>query len=146
GDELRVRAGVQRQLEQVAAVQTEVEAAARPDVADGLEPRGELVRCLNPGQEDHVMYLPRPAVALVDRADLARDHKARRVSRLGVRQAVRLFERIYALPCGFELLMQLCAPRGMGEVARPDKADALAARPPVQVGRVAVAAGRAGKA
>lgn len=92
------------------------------------------------------MYLARLAVALVDRADLARDHKAWRVPRRGIRQAVFSFQRIYARPRGFELFVQLCAPCGMGEVARPDQADALAARLPVQMGRVAVAAGRAGKA
>ena len=105
GDELRIPAGIQRQLEQVAAVQPEDGAAVRPDVADCLEPRGELVRRLEAGQEDHVMYLARLAVALIDRADLARDYKARPIPRRGVRQAVLFFECVYALPHGFELLV-----------------------------------------
>ena len=66
GDELRVRTGVQRQLEQVTAVHAEDGAAVRMDIAHRLEPRGQFVRRLQAGQQNQVVHLACFAMALVD--------------------------------------------------------------------------------
>ena len=49
GDEFRVRAGVQGQLQQVPTVQPQNGPSVGVDVADGLQPGGELVRRLQRG-------------------------------------------------------------------------------------------------
>ena len=146
GDELRVRAGVQGQLQQVPAVQAQNGPPVGVDVADGLQPGGELVRRLQRGQQDQVVDLPGFAVALVDAADLPGDDEPGRLARGGVRQAQILAQGVDALSGGHQLLPQLGAPGGVGEVPGAHQTDALSPGPPVQVGQISILAGGPGKA
>ena len=146
GDEFRVRAGVQGQLQQVPTVQPQNGPSVGVDVADGLQPGGELVRRLQRGQQDQVVDFPGSAVALVDAADLPGDNEPGRLARGDIRQAQILAQGIDALSGGHQLLPQLGAPSGVGEVPGAHHSDALSPGPPVQVGEISVLTGGPGKA
>ena len=145
GDELRVGADLQRQLQQVPAVQPQNGTAVGVDVADGLQPGGQLVRRLQGREQNDVVDLPGLSVLFVDGADLAGDDEPGRFAGSGVRQAQGLPEGIDALSGGDQLLPQLRPPGGMGEVPGAQQLDALPPGPPVQMGCVAVMAGGAGE-
>ena len=146
GDELRVRAGLQRQLQQVPAVQAQDGPPVGVDVADGLQPGGELIGGLQGGEQDQVVDLPGPAVPLVDGADLPGDDEPGRLAAHAAGQPQLRPQGVHALPGGDQLLLQLRPPGGMGEVPRAQQPDALPAGPPVQMGQVAVPAGGPGEA
>ena len=86
---------------------------------------------------------------LVDGGNLHLEHEAyrgaaRRRQRLRHRRLDVVAQAVEAGLGGNELLLELGAPGGMGEVAGSDEADALAARPGGQVLEIEVAAGRTG--
>ena len=138
GDELRLRTGFQRQLQQVPAVQAQNGSAVRVDVPDGGQAGGQLVRRFERPQQDQV-------AALVNRADLSGDGKARLRAGRESGQAQLFAQYIQALLRGDKLFLELGAPGGVRKVARTQQRDPLAACPPVQVRRVAVPAGGPGK-
>ena len=86
GDKLGLRAGIQSQLQQVPAVQSQDGPPVGVDVAGGLQPGGQLIGRLQGGQKDEVMDLTGLAVAFIDTADLAGDHKQRAPFRSILRQ------------------------------------------------------------
>ena len=144
-NKLRVRAGFQRQLQQVAAVQPQDRASVRANVANRLQAGGKLVRRFQAWQQNHIMYLPRPAAPLVDRTDLAGHDKIRRLSPHAVRQAQRFPQGIHTVARRHKLLFQLRPPCWMGKVTRADQPNALASGPPVQMRRIAIPTGCARK-
>ena len=145
GNKLRIRAGLQRQLQQVTAVQPQDGAAVGADIAHGLQAGGQFVRRLQRGQQDQIVDLPGLAVALVDAADLPRDHKPRGLARGGVREAQIPPQGVDPFSGGNELLPQLRAPGGMGEIPGSHHLDPLPPGPPAQVRQIALLAGGAGK-
>ena len=146
GDKLSLRAGLQGQLQQVPAVQTQNGPPVGVDVADGFQPGGQLVRRLQIGQEDQVVDLSGLSVPLIDGADLPGDHEPWGLSAHTAGQAQVLPQGIDPLPRRDQLLLQLGAPDRVGKVPRPQQLNALAPGPPVQVGQVAVPAGGPGEA
>ena len=66
GDELGFRTGLQRQFQQVAAVQAQNGPSVRANVPDRFQACGKLVRRLKRRQKNQVVDLARPAAALVD--------------------------------------------------------------------------------
>ena len=145
GNEFRAGAGLQRQLQQVPAVQSQDGPAVGADVADGLQPGRELVRRLQRGQEDQVVDLSSLAVALVDAADLPGDDEPGRPSGGTVRQAQVLPQGVEPLSGRHQLLPQLRPPGGVGEVPGAHQTDALPPGPPVQMGQVSVFTGGPGE-
>lgn len=77
-NELRLRAGVQGQLQQIPAVQPEDGPAVGADVPDGLQLGGQQVRRLQRGEKDKVMDLPGLSIPLIDGADLTSDDESGR--------------------------------------------------------------------
>ena len=145
GDEFGLWAGLQGQLQQIPAVQPQNGAAVRVDVADGLQPDGQFFRRFQAGEEDQVVHLPRPPVALVDAADLPGDHETGGGPGRSPLHCQPLPQGIDPLPRGDQLLPHLRPPSRMGEVPCPYQLDAFAPGPPVQVGQVAVPAGGPGE-
>ena len=145
-DELGLRAGVQRQLEQIAAVETQDWPSVGVDVPDGLQFCGQLVRRLQTGQQDHVVHLARFAIALIDAADLPRYDEQRALFHRTPRQTEFVPQRVHPLARGDQLLFELLAPLRVGEVPSANHLDALAPCGELQVRGVAVLAGGTGKA
>ena len=144
GDQLRVRAGLQDQLQQVPAVQAQDGPPVGVDVADGLQPDRRLVRRLQAGEQDQVVDFAGLAVPLIDAADLPGDQEAGGLPRPRYPQV--LPQDVQALFGGKELLAHLLPPGGVGKVAGAADGNALSSGPPVQMGQVAVPAGGTGKA
>ena len=139
GDQHGLRAGLQGNLHQVPAVQAQNGPSVRVQVADGLQPEGELLRRLQGGQQDHIMNLAGAPVLFVDGADFPGYHKAR--SRLpascNIRQPPVRLQPVKAFFRRFHRLRQQRPPGRMRKVARAHQANPLPARPQVQVFRQA---------
>ena len=61
GDKLRLRTGIQRQLQQVPAIQPQNGAAVGADIAHRLQAGGQLLCRLQGGEENQVVDLAGPA-------------------------------------------------------------------------------------
>ena len=146
GDELCLRACLQCELQQIPAVQAENGPAVGADISNGLQPGGKLVCGLQTGQKNDIVHLARFSTALVDRAYLARHHKARGWPRCRSGQAQLFFQPVYALSRWLKVLPQLLAPCGVGKIPCAHQPNALAAGPKIEMRRVAVPAGGARKA
>ena len=116
GDELCLRACLQCELQQIPAVQAENGPAVGADISNGLQPGGKLVCGLQTGQKNDIVHLARFSTALVDRAYLARHHKARGWPRCRSGQAQLFFQPVYALSRRLKVLPQLLAPCGVGKI------------------------------
>ena len=82
GHQIGVRAGLQRDLQQIARVQSEDRAPVRGQVPDPAERGVEAGHGVEIGQVDEVVDLARTVVALVDRGDLHAEHEPNRWGRL----------------------------------------------------------------
>ena len=132
-------------LQQITAVQAENRPPVRVEVADGLQASGELLRLLQSGQKDQAVDLSRPAVLLINGADLPGHHKAgRRPCRSRVLHAAAGAQGIDTISAPLQRLCQLSPPSGVGKVPRPYEIDALAPGPEIQVGGVTIPAGGPG--
>ena len=138
-------AALQRDLQQITAVQAENRPPVRVEVADGLQTPGELLRLLQSGQKNQAVDLTRPAVLLINGTDLPGHHKAgRRPCRSRVLHAAAGAQGIDTISAQLQRLCQLSPPSGVGKVPRPYEIDALASGPEIQVGGVAIPAGSPG--
>ena len=142
GNQLRVRTGLQGQLQQVPAVQTQDGTAIRADIPHRLQPGRHLVRRLQAGEEYQMVDFPGLAVPLVNAADLPGDEKPGGFP--GSRQPQLFPQGIQPIFRGGQLLPHFRPPGGMGKVAGTGDGNAFFTRPPVQMGQVAVPAGGAG--
>ena len=133
-----LRAGLQRDLQQIAAVQSENGTPIRMDVPDQLQPARKRIRSVETWQQDHIVHLARFAVSLIDRADFTTDDEAGRFrSAAGIhRQAQIVLEGIEPLFGRHERLAQRLPPCRMGKVARADQAKTLVASPKIQMRRI----------
>ena len=127
----RVRTGVHGHLQKIPAVHAQNGPSVAVQVAHGFQPMGQLLRLVQPGQQDDVMHLPGLAVLFVDGADFPGYHKADGVSPAGHigRQGELLPQGIYAVSGRLQHFPELRPPDGMGKVSRAYQTDALAARP-----------------
>ena len=66
GNKNRLVAGIQGDLQKIAAVKAQDRTAVGVDIADGLKPGGQGVRRVQGRQDDYVMYLADPAVFFID--------------------------------------------------------------------------------
>ena len=92
GYKYRLRAGLQGDLQQVAAVQPQYRPAVGMDIPNGLQLFGKRFRSIQTGEKDDIVNLAGPAVFLVDGANLPRQHEPR--LNLFPGDAVRLTEGI----------------------------------------------------
>ena len=143
-DEDGLRTAVQRDFQQVAAIQPQNGPPVGMEIADGLQPVGEGFGGFQPRQEDDMMHLARFSAAFIDGADLARHHKARRIAGGFAGQAVFVPEAVEPFLRLYQHFGQLGPPRRVRKIARAQQPDALAPGPQVQMRRVTVAAGGAG--
>ena len=143
--QVAVRAGLQRDLQQVARVQAEDRAAvggrgcrSGPSAVLNRADRVEV------GQVDQVVHLAGPVVALVDRGDLHREHEPDRSRRRCEARRQPLAHLVLARPAQPEearlgrrrrRLAQVVEPGGWVKSPVPSSADALAPGPPGQVRR-----------
>ena len=137
GDEHRIRAGLQGDLQQIPAVQAQDGPPVGVEVANGLQAAGEGLRRLQMGQENQGVNLAHLAVFLVDGADLPGDYEPGRV-RPGSLQGIESLLRLG------QLVPQLGPPGGVGEVAGAYQADALPSGPGIQRLRLQLLAGGPG--
>ena len=144
GNENGLRAAVQRDFQQVAAIQPQNGPPVGMEIADGLQPVGEGFGGFQPRQEDDMMHLARFSTAFIDGADLARHHEARRIAGGFAGQAVFVPEAVEPFLRLLQHFGQLGPPRRVRKIARAQQPDALAPGPQVQMRRVTVAAGGAG--
>ena len=127
----RVRTGVHGHLQKIPAVHAQNGPSVAVQVAHGFQPMGQLLRLVQPGQQDDVMHLPGLAILLIDGADLPGYHKADGVSPAGHagRQGKLLPQCVYTASGRLQHFPELRPPDGMGKVPRAYQPDALAARP-----------------
>ncbi len=92
------------------------------------------------------MHFADPSAFFIDGADFSRQDEPGRskVAAHLVRQAEFFLQTVKTFFRRDQLFSQFCSPGRMGKVPRPQKLYALAARPKIQMGQVAVPAGGAG--
>ena len=147
-DEIGVRTGRERDLQQIARVEPENRPPVGGDIADAGKPIGNAVGDSEIGRIDQVVDFARLIGLLVDRGDFDREHEAHR--RLAARRQ-RSRDRLLDLATQAEqsrlrrneLVFQFGAPSRMGEIAGADHTDALAGGPCEQMLEVEIAAGGA---
>ena len=146
--QIGVRTGFERDLQEIAGIETEDGAAVGGDIADAREARRHAVDGIEVGRIDQVMDFAGAVALLVDGGDFHLEHEPhRRAARRRQRLRHRLLDVVaQAIEAGLgrnQLLLELGAPGGMGEVAGGDHADALAAGPGGEMLKIEVAAGGA---
>ena len=144
GDEHRLGAHVEGDREQIPRGKPQNRPPVRADVSDRLQFERKALGGVEGGQKDYVVHLAHLSVMLIDTADFARKHEARRYGKIAY--VPQFFVRADAVKAFFgrlERLLQLLPPLGVGKVARADESDALAARPQIEVGDIPVLARRA---
>ena len=129
GDEHGARAGVQRDLQQIAAIEAQNRPAIRMDVANGLQPLRKRLRACEIRQKDHAMHFAGFAILLINGADFPADHKARRLALHLAGQTQIWLQRIQPFFRRFQRVFQLFAPGRVGKIARGHQRNALAPRP-----------------
>ena len=149
-DEQHVFAGIQADLHQVPAVQTQDRPSVRLQVPDLPQPRIQPLHRLEVRHDDDVMYLAGLVVLLVDQADLGRKQKSHFAPAGGGQLRVhgaseRAPEPKQTILRRIEPFLQFPQPFRMREVSRPDHGQALERRPPVEVLRIQRLAGGPGK-
>ena len=148
-NEQHLRAHLQTDLEQVAAVQPQNRPAVRLYVADRRQPPVQPFGRLEVRQNDHIVHLARLVVLLVDRTDLHRQHEAHRPpTALGQfpvhRPAPFLPQPEQPLLGRLQLFPQFGQPGRMGEIPGAHHVDPLERRPAVHILRIQLPAGRPG--
>ena len=152
GDQVRVGARFQGDLQQVPRVEPQDRPPVRVQVADPRQAVDHPIGGFEVGGVDQVVDLAGPVELLVDGRDLDRQHEPDRGRRAPARRRQPLLQGSFQVRTQakeprlgrHELLLELGPPRRVGEVAGGDDADALLAGPQRQVLQVAVPAGRAG--
>ena len=130
-----VRAELQQDLQQIMAVQPKDRAAVRMDIPDLFQLRGDLFRVLQPRQKDKAVYLADLPVFLVDRTDLACDHKAGNhfPRHAFLPEPVLIFQHIQPVLRRFQFLRQFLPPCRMREVSGTHDVDSFPPRPEVKM-------------
>ncbi|HWQ72355.1 MAG TPA: hypothetical protein VN370_08565 [Desulfitobacteriaceae bacterium] len=134
GDENRVRAHAERDLQEIPRVQAKDRSAVGMQVTDGLKPAGEGFRLIEAGKKDQVMDLPYSPVLFIDGADFAANNEPGLKIGSGnlILPAVFIFQRIKPFLRRNEFFLKFPAPGRMGEISRPDEVQSFPARPKFQ--------------
>ena len=142
-----LRTGLQGQFQQIMAGQAQNGPPVGVDVADGLQPPGQLLRLLQPRQQDQAVDLPGLSVLLVNGADLPGDHKSGLLlsRNLPAGDPVLFFQPVQPLLRRLQLFFQFLPPGGMGKISRSQVTDALPCRLIGQHLRISVFAGGPGE-
>ena len=109
------RADVQRDFEQIAAVQSENRSPIRMEVPDCFQTFRQDFSLLQTGQQNQVMHLAHPAVLLVNGTDFPGNDKTGRI-----RQATILMQRIKPILSRGKGCFQLLPPCRMGKISCAD--------------------------
>ena len=146
--QIGVGTGFERDLQEIAGIESENRSAVGGDVADTRQPCRHAIDGLEIGRIDQVMDFAGTVALLVDGRDFHLEHEphrraARRRQRLRHRLLDVVAQAVEAGLGGDQLLLELGAPGGMGEVAGGDDTDALAAGPCGEMLEIEIAAGRA---
>ena len=148
GDQEAAGTGRQGDLQQVPGIEAEDGPPVGGQVADLGQRLRDAVGGFEARRVQEMVHLTGPLIAAVDRGDLDREEETDRAGAGGRRIAQQppLEVRADAEQAGLgrdQGVFQLRGPRGMGEVAGAEHAQALAQRPPGQMLDVAVLAARA---
>ena len=140
----RRRTELQYDLQKIMAVQPKDRPAVGMDIPDLLQLRGNPLGILQPREEDEAVHLADFAVLLVDRTDLACDHKAgdHFPRHAFFPDPVLILEHVKAVLRRFQLLRQLLPPCRMREITGSHDMDSLPPCPEVEMLRRAVPARR----
>ena len=133
-------------LQQIPAVQPQDRPAVRMDISDLLQSGRDLLRILQPRQEDKAVDLAGFPVFLIDRADLPGHYKPRDLltrHRIFF-NPVSVFQHIEPVFRRLQLLFQFLPPRRMGKITGSHDVDPLAPCPQIQMFRRTVFARRPG--
>src|SRR5262245_29743572 len=144
--EIGMRPGFQHDLEEIAGIETEDRPAVGGDVADSSEPRRHAIDSLEIRRIDQMMDFAGAVALLVDGGNLDLEHEPHRSAARGRQGLSRRLGDVVAQAKeaafgGNELLLELGAPGGMGEIPGTDDADALAAGPGGEMLEIEVPAG-----
>ena len=147
GNQHALRTGVQKDFQQIPAVQPQNRPSVRMDIPDGFQPGRQPVRLLKPRQQNHIVNLPHFAVFLVNGTDFSGDNKKGLFAPAGlpVLQPIFLFQPVQTVPGLFQLFLQFPTPVRMGKIPRSHHPDSFSLRPESQMFRVAFLAGGPGK-
>ena len=145
GNKDGLRACVEDDLNQVAAVQPQNGPAVGMDIADDFQPAGELLGRLQGGQQNQVVHLTGFAVPFIDGTDFAGNDEADFFfSGQGKRQAQRLSQSVKARAVFLQTGLHFLPPGGVGKISRAQKAHALFPGPQIQMRKIAIPAGGPG--
>lgn len=146
GDKYRLRAGIQRNFQQIPAVQPKDGTPIRMDIADGFQPVGEGLGILQRGQQNYIVNLAGPAAFFVDGTDFPGQNKPRCGCCLAerIRQTCIVPQAIQPVFGRNQLFCQFGSPSGMGKVPSTQKLNAFSPCPKIQMGGVAISAGGPG--
>ena len=144
--QIGVRAGFERDLQQVARIEAEDRTAVRGDVADAGEPRRHAIDRLEIGRIDQMVDFAGALALLVDRRNLDLEHEPHRgAAWCRQRRHHGLLDVVAQAKeprlGSNELVAELGAPSRMGKVAGRHHPDTLAARPGGEVLEIEIPAG-----